>query len=269
MFTCTTCNQQFDNKSFYISHNKKCAATSSFIPPNSSGLSVTLTRNEAGVFLCYCSNQDCPKASGYLTIDAIKAHMKKLKSSWVGVDSKNYGTISTVPAQDVDELCIEGQNPRSIIPMVPAQDVVALYTKDTQSLVTASGTVINLQTDIRVDETMLSPPPPSVGSNNNMMISPRFQIPPDISMLSPPPVSPQSQSLTSVTQQQEPAQVPSLPSIEVPSISQYPKQPDLQTNITIHNGLVHHSYLDTLNLYVNEEFRFLIWLGLGLGLGLG
>ncbi|KAF9237275.1 hypothetical protein BU15DRAFT_63332 [Melanogaster broomeanus] len=154
MFTCTTCNQQFDNKSFYISHNKKCAATSSFIPPNSSGLSVTLTRNEAGVFLCYCSNQDCPKASGYLTIDAIKAHMKKLKSSWVGVDSKNYRALSTVPAQDVDDLC----------------------TKDTQSTVPTSGAVTDLQANARLDETMLSPPPPSVESNNDMMISPRFNI---------------------------------------------------------------------------------------------
>ncbi|KAF9230085.1 hypothetical protein BU15DRAFT_84071 [Melanogaster broomeanus] len=149
-------------------------------------------------------------------------------------------------------------------PVTHAQDVDALCTQDTQSLVTASDAVTDLQTDVRVDETMLSPPPPSVGSNNDMMISPRFQIPPDISMLSPPPVSPkyfvtpQSQSLTSVTQQQEPAQVPSLPSLEVPSISQYPKQADLQTNITIRNGLIHHSYLDTLNLCVNEEFHFLV-----------
>ncbi|KAF9231682.1 hypothetical protein BU15DRAFT_68122 [Melanogaster broomeanus] len=154
MFTCTTCNQQFDNKSFYISHNKKCATSSSFIPPNSSGLSVSLTRNEAGVFLCYCSNQDCPKASGYLTIDAIKAHMKKLKSSWVGVDSKNYRAIFTVPAQDVDDL----------------------RTKDT-STITTSGAVTNPQAGARLDETMLSPPPPSVESNNDMMISPRFNVP--------------------------------------------------------------------------------------------
>ncbi|KIK72105.1 hypothetical protein PAXRUDRAFT_22394 [Paxillus rubicundulus Ve08.2h10] len=97
--------------------------------------------------------------------------MKKLKSDWIGAEQKKNSAISSVHAQDVDTLCIEGQNARSMIPTVNAQDVDALCIEDI-SMVAPSGPSIDLPTNTRLDEMMLSPPPPSIDSNNDMMISP-------------------------------------------------------------------------------------------------
>ncbi|KAF9236919.1 hypothetical protein BU15DRAFT_63641 [Melanogaster broomeanus] len=96
--------------------------------------------------------------------------MKRAKSTWVGVDQKKNATVVATlvtHAQGVDVLCSEDM-----------------------STATTSGVVADLQTDPRLDEPMQSPPPSSVGNNNDTMISPRVNIPSDVSMLSPPPMSP-------------------------------------------------------------------------------
>jgi hypothetical protein len=82
MFTCTTCNLEFDLKGVYYIHIRKCTPISTFTTPT--GQKITVTRNMDGVFLCYCSNPDCPKPIGYATIDALRKHMKKVQSIWVG-----------------------------------------------------------------------------------------------------------------------------------------------------------------------------------------
>ncbi|KAF9230898.1 hypothetical protein BU15DRAFT_68796 [Melanogaster broomeanus] len=119
------------------------------------------------MFTCEtCLQQfDLKISAGYTSTNALRVHMKRVGSTWVGLEHKP--TLVT-HAQDIDALC----------------------TKNTQSIATTSSGVIDLQIDARLDETMLSPPPASVESNKDMMISPRFNILPDVSMLSPRPTSP-------------------------------------------------------------------------------
>lgn len=82
MFTCTTCQLEFDLRGVYNTHTRKCIPVSTFT--THTGQQVTVTRNRNGVFLCYCSNPSCPKPTGYFTTDTMKKHMKKVQSTWIG-----------------------------------------------------------------------------------------------------------------------------------------------------------------------------------------
>lgn len=82
MFTCTTCMLQFDLRTVYNTHIRKCIPISNFA--THTGQHVTATRNKEGVFLCYCSHPDYPKPTGYFTTNNLRKHMKKVQSTWIG-----------------------------------------------------------------------------------------------------------------------------------------------------------------------------------------
>ena len=82
MFTCTTCMLQFDLRTVYNTHIRKCISISNFA--THTGQHVTATRNKEGVFLCYCSHSDYPKPTGYSTTNNLRKPMKKVQSTWIG-----------------------------------------------------------------------------------------------------------------------------------------------------------------------------------------
>jgi hypothetical protein len=85
-FACHHCDSSFDNRALYDRHRKKCVKTAIFT--TYTGQEVTITHNNDGRFLCYCSSIKCPKASGFATVDALQKHMKNSKTIWLGPEKK-------------------------------------------------------------------------------------------------------------------------------------------------------------------------------------
>jgi hypothetical protein len=73
-----------EEKSKYITHTRKCIKEASFTLGDQD---ITIKRNSQGLFLCYCSHPSCPK-KGFSTVNGLKGHMKKVKSTWVGPEGK-------------------------------------------------------------------------------------------------------------------------------------------------------------------------------------
>ncbi|KAG6369356.1 hypothetical protein JVT61DRAFT_15003 [Boletus reticuloceps] len=92
MFTCSTCKMQFHVKGVYNAHTRKYIPVSTFT--THSEQQVMVERNEGGVFLCYCSHPGCPKPIGYLMVDFMKNHMKKVQSTWIGRKESEQGTVA-------------------------------------------------------------------------------------------------------------------------------------------------------------------------------
>ena len=72
----------FNNRNLYFGHRKKCISTASFVAHI--GQAITLQHNKHRVFLSYCSDLKYPQPNGFVTVDSIHKHMKKLKSQWLG-----------------------------------------------------------------------------------------------------------------------------------------------------------------------------------------
>ncbi|KAF8416465.1 hypothetical protein L210DRAFT_3511762 [Boletus edulis BED1] len=220
MFTCSTCKMQFHVKGVYNAHTRKCIPVSTFTAH--SGQRVTVERNEGGVFLCYCSHPGCPKPTGYLTVDSIKNHMKKVQSTWIGRTE------------------LEGEQ-GAVTPKTPSSSPLSSLT----------------QTKGTSDDAVMGSPSLSISS---ILISPKSHK--DFDMRSWSPRSPSwlrpVQTLRSISEEQCPAtctttgmtvSAPKAAHVSAKSSSKWSSSDD---------GLLHHPYLDTLNLVVNEEFRLLM-----------
>ncbi|KAN0074537.1 hypothetical protein V8E55_011949 [Tylopilus felleus] len=77
----------FNNRNLYSGHRKKCISTASFVAHI--GQAITLQHNKHRVFLCYCSDLKYPQPNGFVTVDSIHKHMKKLKSQWLAINVMN------------------------------------------------------------------------------------------------------------------------------------------------------------------------------------
>jgi len=108
MFICTTCKLEFDLRGVYNTHTRKCVPSSTFT--THSGQLVTVQRNESNVFLCYCSDSGCPKAKGYLTTDAMKRHMKKVGSTWIGPNNNKQSAQLEVELRTSNQVSFHSQN---------------------------------------------------------------------------------------------------------------------------------------------------------------
>jgi hypothetical protein len=152
MFTCTTCMLQFDLRTIYDTHIRKCIPISAFT--THTGQHVTVTRNTEGVFLCYCSHPGCPKPTGYSTTDNLRKYMKQIQSIWIGPNNTKQTARLKVNPHIIQE-CYSIQLTSNTI-------FQAIYIH-TPSL----------------DIDMQSPPPHGVQSSSNMPTSPRpFHISP-------------------------------------------------------------------------------------------
>ncbi|KAI6101956.1 hypothetical protein F5141DRAFT_1065894 [Pisolithus sp. B1] len=227
--SCKECGLEFDNKILHDTHWKKCVRKVSFVAYT--GQDITMTRHENGTFLCYCSHHKCPKEVGFATMDALHKHMKTLKTTWLGPEKKaSAGGQSSVQATNATAVPMEITTDAPSPPQMPA----AIPQDETMMTPSAAS---------NGDAPMHSPPLPTAFNmsgqvEESAMASPHAPSPRHPQAMEGPP------SLMSLVH-------------DVPSTSQAATPVDQTGIIRVEPHFIHHPYLDSINLVVNSEFRFL------------
>ena len=134
---CKECGLEFDNKKLHDTHRKKCVKEVTFIAHN--GQEITVTRNQNGTFLCYCSHGKCPKDQGFATIDSMQKHMKNLKTTWLGREKKVQSSFQPGSlTSDITLLCKQSAHE----PAVPHVSVLEITTITTTTNIAQVGSMI-------------------------------------------------------------------------------------------------------------------------------
>ncbi|KIK25617.1 hypothetical protein PISMIDRAFT_22752 [Pisolithus microcarpus 441] len=64
---------------------------------------ITVKKNEQGLFDCFCSHKGCPGKKGFTTVEGLKKHMHKLKSTWIGLAKMGTGHINLTTTHEAQK----------------------------------------------------------------------------------------------------------------------------------------------------------------------
>ncbi|KAI6038209.1 hypothetical protein EDC04DRAFT_2604200 [Pisolithus marmoratus] len=113
---CSKCSLTFDSKNEYSLHQKRCVGgkeTITFFFKETNQM-ITVKQNDQGLFDCFCSHNGCPGKKGFTTMEVLKKHMCKLKTTWLGQEQKGAGHSNLTPThpaeptnQAAEDTCIQ------------------------------------------------------------------------------------------------------------------------------------------------------------------
>ncbi|KAI6041147.1 hypothetical protein EDC04DRAFT_2601895 [Pisolithus marmoratus] len=96
-FTCSICYQPFPSKSKCNPHKRReCQESGTIV--DSFGVTITLTHQD-GKFYCCCSNH-ASSPTPYATIPALSKHLQKVKAAWIGPEGTDQQDGEPCPEED-------------------------------------------------------------------------------------------------------------------------------------------------------------------------
>ncbi|KAI6117140.1 hypothetical protein EDD16DRAFT_1520180 [Pisolithus croceorrhizus] len=279
-FICSSCDESFSQKNAYITYSKKCSSKATIHLAHTNQV-IVLERIE-GKFMCHCTDRGFPRPFNYA--NSLRCHVQKAGSRRIGPGIKGEPTAmeqSNLPISGGDQEAAPGPS-RARMDSPPGEVRARLgSSRNKMDLVPGqkaagpgpSKNKMNLDQESDTDESSDHDTRSWVGTKLISAMQQQSEQKPHQSSEEGDPMVEQDESMHSPTPVDPPTNMTSTPHPPphhqqspvchlLETTNQANQLPSSSTSVstmpTNHKtGLLHNTYMETLNLAVNAEFGFL------------